>query len=175
VHRGLLRDRTGIGGVIGPQVFSRVINTESYEQVFLALGLGAVMMILGGLAELVFDVKAERESLERIAKPLTVNKQRARSGESKTSSRTSTSDISSSRRGGLRSGKPRPRGRTREQLYQEARSLGVKGRSRMNKAQLRAVVDNKKRLAPPLDQPQANRLSAQATQTPIRPAKCSYR
>ncbi len=63
---------TGIGGVIGPQVFSRMINTESYEQVFLALSLGAVMMILGGLAELVFGVKAERESLEDIAKPLTV-------------------------------------------------------------------------------------------------------
>ena len=63
---------TGIGGVIGPQVFSRMINTESYEQVFLALSLGAVMMILGGLAELMFGVKAERESLERIAKPLTV-------------------------------------------------------------------------------------------------------
>ncbi|HEY2536341.1 MAG TPA: MFS transporter [Solirubrobacteraceae bacterium] len=63
---------TGIGGVIGPQVFSRMINTESYEQVFLALSLGAVMMILGGLAELVFGVKAERQSLESIAKPLTV-------------------------------------------------------------------------------------------------------
>ncbi len=63
---------TGIGGVIGPQVFSRMINTHSYEQVFLALGLGAVMMILGGLAELVFGVKAEGESLENIAKPLTV-------------------------------------------------------------------------------------------------------
>ena len=63
---------TGIGGVIGPQVFSRMINTDSYEQVFLALGLGAVMMILGGLAELVFGVKAERKSLESIAKPLTV-------------------------------------------------------------------------------------------------------
>ncbi len=75
----------------------------------------------------------------------TVNKQRARSGESKTSSRTSINDISSGRRGGLRSGKPGPRGRTREQLYQEARSLGVKGRSRMNKAQLRAAVDSKKR------------------------------
>jgi hypothetical protein len=75
----------------------------------------------------------------------TVNKQRVRSGESKTSSRTSTNAISSGRRGGLRSGKPGPRGRTREQLYQEARSLGVKGRSRMDKAQLRAAVDNKKR------------------------------
>jgi hypothetical protein len=74
----------------------------------------------------------------------TVNKERARAGESKASSRTSTSDISSGRRGGLRSGKPGPRGRTREQLYQEARSLGVKGRSRMNKAQLQRAVDNRK-------------------------------
>jgi len=63
---------TGIGGVIGPQVFSRMINTESYEQVFLALGLGALMMIIGGVAELVFGVKAENESLEDIARPLTV-------------------------------------------------------------------------------------------------------
>jgi hypothetical protein len=75
----------------------------------------------------------------------TVNKERARSGESRASSRTSTSDISSGRRGGQRSGKPGPRGRTREQLYQEARHLGVKGRSRMNKAQLQRAVDNKKR------------------------------
>ena len=63
---------TGIGGVIGPQVFSRMINTDSYQQVFLAFGLGAVMMVIGGLAELFFGVKAERESLERIARPLTV-------------------------------------------------------------------------------------------------------
>ncbi len=63
---------TGIGGVIGPQVFNRMIETESYEQVFLAFGLGAVMMIIGGVAELLFGVKAEREGLESIAKPLTV-------------------------------------------------------------------------------------------------------
>src|ERR1700729_2492930 len=75
----------------------------------------------------------------------TVNKERARSGESRTSSRTSTADISSGRRGGLRSGKPGPRGRTRAQLYEEARSLGVEGRSRMNKAQLQRAVDKKKR------------------------------
>jgi hypothetical protein len=75
----------------------------------------------------------------------TVNKECARSGESKTRSRTSTSDISSARRGGLRSGKPGPRGRTREQLYQEARDLGVKGRSHMNKAQLQRAVENKRR------------------------------
>jgi hypothetical protein len=75
----------------------------------------------------------------------TVNKERARSDESKSSSRVSTSDISSGRRGGLRSGKPGPRGRTRKQLYHEARSLGVKGRSHMNKTQLRRAVENKKR------------------------------
>jgi len=75
----------------------------------------------------------------------TVNKERARSGESRTRSRSSTRDISSGRRGGLRSGKPGPRGRTREQLYQEARSLGVSGRSRMNKSQLQRAVENKKR------------------------------
>ncbi|HEX3911114.1 MAG TPA: MFS transporter [Solirubrobacteraceae bacterium] len=62
---------TGIGGVIGPQVFSRLVNTGSYDQVFLALGLGAVMMLIGGIAELVFGINAERRSLEEIAKPLT--------------------------------------------------------------------------------------------------------
>jgi MFS family permease len=63
---------TGIGGVIGPQVFNRLVETESYEQVFLAFGLGAVMMAIGGVAEIVFGVKAERQSLESIARPLTV-------------------------------------------------------------------------------------------------------
>ncbi len=62
---------TGIGGVIGPQVFSRLINTGSYQQVFYALSLGAVMMIIGGIAELLFGLKAERQSLESIARPLT--------------------------------------------------------------------------------------------------------
>jgi hypothetical protein len=75
----------------------------------------------------------------------TVNKERARNGESRSRSRTSTSDISSGRRGGLRSGRGGPRGRTREQLYQEARKLGIDGRSSMNKAQLQRAVDNKKR------------------------------
>jgi hypothetical protein len=75
----------------------------------------------------------------------TVNKERARHGEARTSSRASRSDISSARRGGLRSGKPGPRGRTREQLYQEARRHGVRGRSRMNKAELQRAVDAKKR------------------------------
>ena len=71
----------------------------------------------------------------------TVNKERARSGESRQSSRTSTDDISSSRRGGLRSGTDRPRGRTRDQLYAEARKLGIEGRSKMSKSQLQRAVD----------------------------------
>lgn len=74
----------------------------------------------------------------------TVNKAKARSGESRTRSKTSTSDISSSRRGGLRSGTAGPRGRTRDQLYEEARKKGVEGRSRMNKSQLQRAVDARK-------------------------------
>jgi hypothetical protein len=69
----------------------------------------------------------------------TVNKERARAGESKTASRTSTRDISSSRRGGLRSHSG-PGGRTKEQLYAEARRKGVEGRSKMNKAELEKAV-----------------------------------
>jgi hypothetical protein len=74
----------------------------------------------------------------------TVNKERARSGESDTRSRTSTQDMSSSQRGGQRSGTNRPKGRTRDQLYNEARKLGVEGRSNMNKAQLERAVDRRK-------------------------------
>lgn len=73
----------------------------------------------------------------------TVNKERARSGESRERSRSSTRDISSGRRGGLRSGSRRPRGRTRDQLYEEAKKLGVDGRSKMDKEQLRKAVDAK--------------------------------
>jgi hypothetical protein len=75
----------------------------------------------------------------------TVNKARARSGESRQRSRTSTRDISSGRRGGQRSGRSGPRGRTRDQLYNEAKNLNVEGRSKMNKDQLRRAVDAKKR------------------------------
>jgi hypothetical protein len=75
----------------------------------------------------------------------TVNKERARGGEAKSAARSSVKDIPSGRRGGLRSGKAGPRGRTREQLYQEARKLGVEGRSSMNKSQLQRAVDAKKR------------------------------
>jgi hypothetical protein len=69
----------------------------------------------------------------------TVNKERARSGEAKESSRSSTHDISSGRRGGLRSHKG-PGGRTKAQLYNEAKDKGIKGRSKMNKAQLERAV-----------------------------------
>jgi len=74
----------------------------------------------------------------------TVNKERARKGQADTASRTSTHDISSSRRGGLRSGRPGPRGRTRDQLYNEARQKGIEGRSKMTKAQLQRAVDARK-------------------------------
>lgn len=73
----------------------------------------------------------------------TVNKEKARHGESKTSSRLSREDISSGRRGGLRSGTRREKGRTKDQLYQEARDLGIDGRSKMTKAQLQRAVDRR--------------------------------
>lgn len=69
----------------------------------------------------------------------TVNKERARHGEARSSSRTSTRDISSGRRGGLRSHRG-PGGRTRDQLYEEAKKKHIKGRSKMNKAQLARAV-----------------------------------
>jgi hypothetical protein len=75
----------------------------------------------------------------------TVNKERARTGEAKTSSRLSRTDISSGRRGGLRSGTRRAKGRTRDQLYEEAKNLNIEGRSKMKKEQLQRAVDAKKR------------------------------
>lgn len=75
----------------------------------------------------------------------TVNKERARHGESRTASRASTRDpLSSGQRGGERSGTNGPRGRTRDQLYNEAKKLGVEGRSSMNKSQLQRAVDAKR-------------------------------
>ncbi len=74
----------------------------------------------------------------------TVNKERARAGESRTSSRTSTRDMSSSQRGGRRSGTEREKGRTRDQLYAEAKKLGIEGRSSMNKAQLERAVQRRR-------------------------------
>ena len=74
----------------------------------------------------------------------TVNKERARAGESRERSRTSTNDMSSSRRGGQRSGTDRTKGRTRDQLYNEAKQLGIDGRSSMNKDHLQRAVDRRK-------------------------------
>jgi hypothetical protein len=87
---------------------------------------------------------ASEKRAEEIA-ARTVNKERARAGESRQRSRTSTDDISSGRRGGLRSGTNRAKGRTRDQLYNEAREMGIDGRSKMNKQQLQRAVDAKKR------------------------------
>ncbi len=78
------------------------------------------------------------ESAEEIA-ARTVNKERARAGESSTASRSSTDDISSGRRGGLRSHRG-PGGRTKAQLYNEAKRRGIRGRSKMTKAQLESAV-----------------------------------
>jgi hypothetical protein len=80
----------------------------------------------------------DEDTAEEIA-ARTVNKERARSGESEESSRTSTEDMSSGRRGGLRSGKGSG-GRTRDQLYEEARRKGIQGRSKMNKSELERAV-----------------------------------
>src|SRR5947207_9344450 len=74
----------------------------------------------------------------------TVNKERARSGESRERSRSSTRDMSSGRRGGLRSGTRKAKGRTKEQLYNEAKRMNIAGRSSMTKAQLQRAVDRRK-------------------------------
>jgi hypothetical protein len=79
------------------------------------------------------------ERAEEIA-ARTVNKERARSGEARTSSKLSREDISSGRRGGLRSHRRGPRGRTRDQLYEEARRRNVRGRSKMTKAELERAL-----------------------------------
>src|ERR671922_820077 len=80
----------------------------------------------------------DEDTAEEIAAG-TVNKERARAGEAKEASRTSIEDISSGRRGGLRSHRG-PGGRTRDQLYEEARDKGIRGRSRMSKAELERAV-----------------------------------
>lgn len=81
----------------------------------------------------------DSESLAEEIAARTVNKSRARAGESRTASRTSVQDISSSRRGGLRSHKGSG-GRTKAQLYEDARRKGIKGRSSMTKAQLQRAL-----------------------------------
>ncbi len=92
------------------------------------------------------DSLKERGTSKEKAKEIaarTVNKERARAGEARKSSPLSRADISSGRRGGLRSGTKLEKGRTRDQLYQEAQRLGIDGRSRMTKDHLRHAVDSK--------------------------------
>lgn len=86
--------------------------------------------------------RGEKEDTAEEIAARTVNKERARAGEAKEVSRTSVDDISSGRRGGLRSHKG-AQGRTKEQLYNEAKQKGIKGRSTMNKAELEKAVDKK--------------------------------
>jgi hypothetical protein len=93
------------------------------------------------------ESEREQGASEKRAKEIaarTVNKARARSGEARESSRLSRSDMSSGRRGGMRSGTNREKGRTKKQLYNEAKRMGIEGRSTMNKAQLQRAVDRRK-------------------------------
>lgn len=85
------------------------------------------------------EERGEKESTAEEIAARTVNKERARAGESKRASRASTQDISSGRRGGLRSHSG-PGGRTKEQLYAEAQRKHIKGRSSMTKAELAKAV-----------------------------------
>lgn len=87
--------------------------------------------------------RSEKKAEEIAAR--TVNKERARAGEAKSSSRLSRTDMPSSTRGGQRSGTNRPKGRTKDQLYNEAKRMSISGRSTMNKAQLQRAVDRKKK------------------------------
>jgi hypothetical protein len=86
---------------------------------------------------------ASTKRAEQIA-ARTVNKNRARSGESRSASKSSLRGKSPSARGGQRSGTNRPKGQTREQLYNEAKRLNIQGRSRMTKAQLQRAVARKR-------------------------------
>ncbi len=87
--------------------------------------------------------KSEKKAAEIAAR--TVNKDRAREGKTKTASASSLKDPkSSSQRGGERSGTNKPKGRTRDQLYNEAKRMNIEGRSSMNKAELQKAVDAKK-------------------------------
>ncbi|WP_327342529.1 plasmid stabilization protein [Streptomyces europaeiscabiei] len=86
--------------------------------------------------------RGESESRAKEIAARTVNKERARSGESRTASRTSVQDMSSSRRGGQRSHKG-AQGPTYDQLYEEARKRGIQGRSDMNKSQLKRALGDK--------------------------------
>lgn len=85
------------------------------------------------------EKRGESEDTAEEIAARTVNKERARAGESKQASRSSTQDVSSGHRGGKRSHRG-PGGRTRDQLYNEARRKNIKGRSKMNKAELEKAV-----------------------------------
>jgi hypothetical protein len=90
---------------------------------------------------------AERGTPKKKAKEIaarTVNKERAQHGEAKSASTLSRRDLSPGRRGGLRSGTNRPKGRTKAQLYNEAKRMNIPGRSRMMKQQLQRAVDRRK-------------------------------
>ena len=96
------------------------------------------------------DSLVERGSSEDEAEEIaarTVNKERARNGEAETSSRLSREDISSGRRGGLRSHRKGPRGRTRDQLYEEAKDRNIRGRSKMTKAELERALGGRSGVA----------------------------
>jgi hypothetical protein len=92
------------------------------------------------------SVKGQGKSAKRAEEiaARVVNKEKAQHGESRTASKTSTQDKSPGQRGGERSGTDKPKGRTRDQLYNEAKNLNVDGRSSMNKRQLQRAVDGKK-------------------------------
>jgi hypothetical protein len=90
---------------------------------------------------------AERGTPKKKAKEIaarTVNKERAQHGEAKSASTLSRRDLSPGRRGGIRSGTNRPKGRTKAQLYNEAKRMNIPGRSRMTKQQLQRAVDRRK-------------------------------
>jgi len=86
--------------------------------------------------------RSEKRAEEIAAR--TVNKEKARHGESRTASKTSTDDLSSGQRGGRRSGTNQTKGRTKDQLYNEAKHLGIDGRSKMSKDQLQKAIAGKK-------------------------------
>ena len=81
---------------------------------------------------------SENEAEEIAAR--TVNKERARRGEAREPSKLSREDISSGRRGGIRSRRKSPRGRTRDQLYEEAKNRNIEGRSKMTKVELQRAL-----------------------------------
>jgi hypothetical protein len=116
-------DRQHVGGLAMPEQAWSAKREREYEH------------IKDGLKR-----RGNSEELGEEIAARTVNKERARHGESKTKSRSSTKDISSGRRGGLRSHRGAG-GRTRNQLYQEAKRKGIAGRSSMTKAQLERAVD----------------------------------